>query len=74
MARNMTVASELLRLGLTDQDGEPIHKAPGDCPGCNGELSEGSGMVGEAVLYCANDDCDVQHAWEDSCAAIAIVL
>lgn len=60
----MEVQAELDRMGIKN---EPC---PEVCPGCNGELSEGGGMAGETVLYCANDGCDRSIVWEDSEGAI----
>jgi len=44
---------------------------PESCPTCKGPLNEGSGMVGETVLYCPKGH---GIAWEDMGDAVRRVI
>ena len=62
------VQHELGRLGIENDE------CPEDCHKCGTPLEEASGMVGETIMYCPNDDCDAGVQWEDSEDIIRRVL
>jgi len=58
------VQREIERLGIKNDP------TPETCSECGAELLQGSGMVGESILYCK----DHGIKWEDSEDAIEIVF
>jgi len=68
MTRNENGRSEVsMELKRRHIENDPI---PEKCSVCGGELTSGSGMVGEEVLYCTKGHGIM---WEDCEQAIAIV-
>jgi len=58
------VRQELDRLGIENEE------CPEVCPKCRGNLAEAGGYVGEAIIYCPNEDCDGGIMWTDNEAAV----
>lgn len=54
---------ELQRLGI-ENDAHPGQF----CPDCGSELQWGSGMAGESMAFCPNEDCN--YGWSDNEQAI----